>query len=132
CPGDTVLDLGSGGGKVCFIASQVAGPAGHVIGVDCNLDMLALARRNQPLVAAKLGYGNVEFRCGLIQDLRLDLDALSVELARKPVNDTQSWLDLRVLEEQLRRERPLIADASIDCVVSNCVLNLVRTEDRRQ
>ena len=47
-PGDTVLDLGSGGGKICFIASQVVGPTGHVIGVDCTDEMLALARRNQP------------------------------------------------------------------------------------
>src|SRR5919109_574756 len=45
-PGDTVLDLGAGGGKVCFIAAQVASPSGRVIGVDCNPDMLALARRN--------------------------------------------------------------------------------------
>src|SRR5262245_49909973 len=49
--GDTVLDLGSGGGKVCFIAAQVVGPRGKVIGVDCNADMLSLARRNRPIVA---------------------------------------------------------------------------------
>jgi SAM-dependent methyltransferase len=130
-PGETVLDLGSGGGKVCFIAAQVAGPAGRVIGVDCNADMLALARRNQPLVAERLGYSNVEFRCGLIQDLRLDLDALATELANRPVSDQQSWLGLRLAEERLRREKPLVADESIDCAVSNCVLNLVRPVDRR-
>ncbi len=131
-PGDTVLDLGSGGGKVCFIAAQVAGPAGHVIGVDCNADMLDLARRNQPLVAERLGYSNVAFHCGLIQDLRLDLDTLAVELAQRPVTDQQSWLDLRQLEDRLRREKPMIAGDSVDCVLSNCVLNLVRPEDRRQ
>ncbi len=131
-PGDTVLDLGSGGGKVCFIAAQVVGPRGRVIGVDCNADMLALARRNRPIVAERLGFDNVEFRCGLIQDLRLDLDLLAAELRQRPITDQQSWLDLRLIEERLRRERPMIADDSVDCVVSNCVLNLVRPEDRRQ
>ena len=131
-PGDTVLDLGAGGGKVCFIAAQVAGPTGRVIGVDCNAEMLALARRNQPLVAERLGYANVEFRCGMIQDLRLDLDALALELAKHPVADQQSWLEMRHIEDRLRHEKPLIADDSIDCIVSNCVLNLVRPADRRQ
>jgi arsenite methyltransferase len=128
--GETVLDLGSGGGKVCYIAAQIVGPEGRVIGVDCNPEMLALARRHQRTVAEKLGYANVEFRCGLIQDLRLDLDLLADELARRPVRDQRSWLELRSLEEQLRRERPLVADDSVDCVVSNCVLNLARPQDR--
>ena len=81
-PGDTVLDLGSGGGKVCYIAAQLAGPRGRVIGVDCNLEMLALARRHRETVAERLGFANVEFRCGMIQDLRLDLDLLADELVR--------------------------------------------------
>ena len=60
--GETVLDLGSGGGKICFIASQVVGPRGRVIGVDMNDDMLALARGAAPVLAERLGYANVEFR----------------------------------------------------------------------
>ncbi|MFN4261644.1 MAG: methyltransferase domain-containing protein [Gemmataceae bacterium] len=131
-PGDTVLDLGAGGGKVCFIAAQIVGREGRVIGVDCNRGMLALARRHQPTVAEWLGYNNIEFRCGLIQDLRLDLDLLAEELARQPVQDQWGWLAVRSIEERLRRERPLIPDESVDCVVSNCVLNLVRPADRRQ
>ena len=43
-PGETVLDLGSGTGKICFIAAQVVGPSGRVIGIDMNDEMLALAR----------------------------------------------------------------------------------------
>lgn len=131
-PGDTVMDLGAGGGKVCFIAAQVVGPQGRIIGVDCNREMLALARRHQPSVAERLGYNNVEFRCGLIQDLRLDLDLLAEELARQPVQDQWGWLAVRSVEERLRQERPLVPDESVDCVVSNCVLNLVRPADRRQ
>src|SRR5690606_10688725 len=72
-PGETVLDLGSGGGKVCFIASQIVGPQGKVIGVDCNQEMLSLARRNLPIFAERVGFSNVNFRNGMIQDLKLDL-----------------------------------------------------------
>ncbi|MBI1312020.1 methyltransferase domain-containing protein [bacterium] len=130
--GDTVLDLGSGGGKVCYIASRLVGPEGRVIGVDCNAEMLDLARRHRETVAERLGYANVEFRCGMIQDLRLDLDRLSDELASQPVRGHEDWLRLRSVEDGLRRGEPMIADDSVDCVVSNCVLNLVRPDDRRQ
>lgn len=131
-PGDTVLDLGAGGGKVCFIAAQVAGPTGRVIGVDCNPEMLALSRRHRPEVARRLGFDNLDFRHGMIQDLRLDLDRLAVELERQPVVTAADWHRLRAVEDRLRREEPLVADECIDCVVSNCVLNLVRPDDRRQ
>jgi arsenite methyltransferase len=130
--GETVVDLGSGGGKLCYILSQVVGAKGRVIGVDCNREMLELARKHLPEVASKIGYGNVEFRCGVIQDLQLDLDLLSRELAEHPVHDAAGWLALRQIEERLRRDQPMIADDSVDCVVSNCVLNLVRQQDRRQ
>ncbi|HEY2139009.1 MAG TPA: methyltransferase domain-containing protein, partial [Chthoniobacterales bacterium] len=46
--GETVLDLGSGTGKICFIAAQVVGPKGKVIGVDMTDEMLEVARRNAP------------------------------------------------------------------------------------
>lgn len=130
--GETVLDLGSGGGKVCYIAAQIVGQEGRVIGVDCNLDMLSLARRHQSTVAERIGYANVEFRYGMIQDLKLDLERLSKKLSENPVMNGEGWFALRSLEENLRRQHPLVADDSVDCVVSNCVLNLVRPEDRRQ
>lgn len=131
-PGDTVLDLGSGGGKLCYIMSQVVGAQGRVIGVDCNQEMLGLARKYQQQVADRIGYANVDFRYGMIQDLQLDLDLLERKLAQQPVADSNGWLALRNTEEQLRREQPLIASDSVDCVVSNCVLNLVRQQDRQQ
>jgi len=130
--GETVLDLGSGGGKLCFIAAQAVGRNGRVIGVDCNSEMLSLARKHAPTVAQRLGFSNVEFRYGLIQDLGLDLDRLGVELSAHPVIDPAAYLSLRNIEERLRSQTPLIADDSVDCVLSNCVLNLVRTQDRRQ
>src|ERR1043166_5488629 len=55
--GETVLDLGSGTGKICFIAAQIVGPAGKVIGVDMTDAMLAVARRNAPIVARHLQHG---------------------------------------------------------------------------
>jgi arsenite methyltransferase len=67
--GDTVVDLGSGGGKICYMAAQIVGAEGRVIGIDMTEDMLALAIRHQDEMAAKLGYDVVEFRQGYIQHL---------------------------------------------------------------
>src|SRR5207249_6371418 len=59
---EVVLDLGSGTGKICFIAAQIVGPSGKVIGVDMTNEMLEVARRNAPIVAQRIGHANVEFR----------------------------------------------------------------------
>jgi arsenite methyltransferase len=131
-PGETVLDLGSGTGKICFIAAQIAGAKGRVIGVDMTDDMLEVARRNAPIVAQRLGYANVEFRKGRIQDLALDLELLNRELKAHPITDAASFLAADELAEELRIRQPLIASDSIDVVVSNCVLNLVEPESKRQ
>ena len=130
--GDVVLDLGAGAGKVCWIAAQIAGPEGRVIGVDMNTEMLALARQHHADIAAKVGYDTVGFHRGMIQDLRLDLDLLEQELAQRPVGDADSWLALRDVEEELRNSKPLIPDESVDVVLSNCVLNLVRPQEKAQ
>ena len=131
-PGETVLDLGSGTGKICFIASQVVGPGGKVIGVDTTDDMLGVARRNAPVVAENIGHANVEFRKGRIQDLALDLVILDRELRKKPIADADSFLAADALAAELRVKHPLVATDSIDVVVSNCVLNLVETHLKRQ
>jgi len=123
--GETVLDLGSGTGKICFIASQVVGPEGRVIGVDMTPEMLDVARRNAPVVAERIGYGNVEFRRGRIQDLSLDLDLLDRALAAQPVHDADGFFRVHALADELREKQPMVPDASVDAVVSNCVLNLV-------
>lgn len=128
--GETVLDLGSGSGKICFIASQVVGAHGRVIGVDMNDEMLDLARRSGPAVARKVGYGNVSFRKGRIQDLALDLERLDAYLAAHPVRSAADVARLEAEMARLRAERPLVASDSIDVVVSNCVLNLVRADDK--
>lgn len=130
--GETVLDLGSGTGKICFIAAQVVGPSGRVIGVDMTDDMLEVARRNAPLVAERLGYANVEFRKGRIQDLALDLESLDAALREHPIATADAFLAADLLADELRTTHPLVADESVDVVVSNCVLNLVEPRAKRQ
>ena len=78
--GETVLDIGSGGGIDCFEASRLVGPTGRVIGVDMTDTMLDIARENAAIVAANLGYpaSNVEFRKGMadampVEDGTIDL-----------------------------------------------------------
>lgn len=131
-PGDTVLDLGSGGGKICYMAAHLVGEAGQVIGVDINDDMLALARKFQPEMAAKLGGDRVRFVKGHIQDLALDVTEMEDFLARTPVRDAAGLAALQRWQDEQRRERPLIPDASVDLVVSNCVLNLVDEAQKEQ
>jgi SAM-dependent methyltransferase len=94
--------------------------------------MLSLARASAPQVAEALGYANVQFRRARIQDLALDLDVLDGWLVEHPVRGVEEVAALEEASERFRRESTLIADASVDLVVSNCVLNLVRESDRGQ
>src|SRR5947207_754271 len=68
-PGETVLDLGSGTGKTCFIAAQLVGPKRASVGVDMTEEMLRVARRNAAVEAEGLGYANGRFPQSRIQDL---------------------------------------------------------------
>lgn len=86
-PGQTVLDLGSGGGFDCFLAGPKIGAEGRVIGVDMTPDMLSKACGNIASYRERTGLDNVEFRLGEIEHLP-------------------------------------VADASVDVVISNCVINL--------
>ncbi len=73
-PGHTVVDLGSGAGNDCFVARAVVGETGRVIGLDMTESMVAKARQN----AAKLGFSNVEFQLGDIENMPLDSDLADV------------------------------------------------------
>jgi SAM-dependent methyltransferase len=86
-PGETVVDLGCGGGLDVFLAAARVGPAGKAIGIDMTPEMLELARRNAAKAAGGKPLTNVEFHRATIDDLPLP-------------------------------------DASVDCVISNCVINL--------
>ena len=129
-PGETVVDLGSGAGKICYILAQKVGSQGRVIGVDFNDDMLSLSRQYLDEMATKLGYHNICFVKGKIQDLGLDLDRVQEWLAQHPITKVENLYDFQVECDRLRREKPLISDASVDVIVSNCVLNLTRPQDK--
>ncbi len=130
--GDVVLDLGSGSGKICYMAAQLVGDNGKVIGVDMNDDMLALAVKYQQEMATKLGTDRVQFVKGQIQDLALNLTALDNHLQKNPIHNAEDVIHLRAWQEQQRLQSPLITDNSVDLVVSNCVLNLVHDSDKQQ
>lgn len=85
--GETVVDLGSGGGLDVFLAAEQVGPLGRAIGIDMTPEMVDLARRNAGKRQIAGGPANVEFHLAMI-------DALPLE------------------------------DSSVDCVISNCVINL--------
>jgi arsenite methyltransferase len=85
--GETVVDLGSGGGLDVFLAAQKVGASGKAIGIDMTPEMIELARRNAEKGNNGEGYGNVEFHLATIDNLPL-------------------------------------ADNSVDCIISNCVINL--------
>lgn len=130
--GETVLDLGSGGGKICYILSHKVGPGGEIVGVDFNDEMLKLARKYQDHMKEQIGYGNVRFIKGRIQDLALDLALAQEWLNDHPVQSVEEVSHYEAECERLRREEPMIAKSSVDVVVSNCVLNLVRSQDKQQ
>jgi arsenite methyltransferase len=81
-PGQTVLDLGSGAGFDCFLASKVVGSSGRVIGVDMTPEMIARARKN----AANGGYENVEFRIGEIEHLPVANSSVDVIISNCVIN----------------------------------------------
>ncbi len=81
-PGETVVDLGSGGGFDCFLAAREVGSSGRVIGVDMTPDMVSKARAN----AVKGGYENVEFRLGEIEHLPVADSTVDVVISNCVIN----------------------------------------------
>ena len=81
-PGDTVIDLGSGAGNDCFVARHETGPEGKVIGIDFTPSMIRKARLN----ADKMGYNNVEFREGDIEEMPVNDDSADVVVSNCVLN----------------------------------------------
>lgn len=130
--GDTVVDLGSGSGKVCYILAQKVGPTGRVIGLDFNDAMLGLARKYLDEMANKLGYRNVRFHKARIQDMALDLDKAQLWLTQNPITSIEQVAAYQAHCDRLRGDDPAVTSDSVDVIVSNCVLNLVRPQDKRR
>jgi arsenite methyltransferase len=98
--GEVVLDLGSGGGIDVFLAAKRVGPTGKAIGVDMTQDMIDLARKN----AEEMGFANVEFRKGDIEDLPVEDGSIDVIISNCVINLS---LDKdRVFREAYRVLRP--------------------------
>jgi len=81
-PGETVLDLGSGGGLDCFLAAKQVGESGRVIGVDMTPEMLQRARTS----AVRMGVKNVEFREGYLESLPVEADSIDVVISNCVIN----------------------------------------------
>lgn len=81
-PGETVVDLGSGGGFDCFLAAPKVGPTGQVIGVDMTPEMVSKARKN----AQKPGFEHVEFRLGEIEHLPIADQSVDVIISNCVIN----------------------------------------------
>jgi len=87
-PGETVLDIGSGGGIDCFEASRRVGPSGRVIGIDMTDTMLEIARRNAPIVAKNLGHpsSNVDFRKGIADAMPVNDGSVDLIISNCVIN----------------------------------------------
>ncbi|MEO5863888.1 MAG: methyltransferase domain-containing protein [Nitrospiraceae bacterium] len=105
-PGETVLDIGSGGGIDCFEASRLVGPTGHVIGLDMTDTMLAIAQKNAPIVAANLGYltSNVEFRKGMADAMPVTDGAVDLIISNCVINLSPD--KRKVFREMFRVAKP--------------------------
>lgn len=105
-PGETVLDIGSGGGIDCFEAARRVGPSGLVIGIDMTDEMLTMARRNAPIVAKNLGYAapNVEFRKGHAENLPVEDGTIDLIISNCVINLAPD--KARVFREMFRAIRP--------------------------
>jgi len=101
-PGETVLDIGSGGGIDCFDASRRVGPDGQVIGIDMTDEMLALARSQAPIVASNLGYpsSNVDFRKGFADAMPVEDHSIDLIVSNCVINLAPD--KLKVFEEMYR------------------------------
>jgi arsenite methyltransferase len=128
--GETVVDLGSGAGKNCYIIAQKVGATGKVIGVDMNDEMLDLSRRYLQPLGEKFGFHNVSFVKARIQDLALSWDQAQNWLSTNPIQSMDQIPAFKAECDRLRKTTPLIESETVDVVVSNCVLNLVKPEDK--
>lgn len=120
--GQTVLDLGSGGGIDCFLAAKQVGPEGKVIGVDMTVEMIEKARANKK----KVGAENVEFRLGEIEHLPAADESVDVIISNCVINLSPD--KAQVFREAFRVLRPGGKLAVSDMVTDGLILDSLRDD----
>lgn len=136
-PGETVLDLGSGGGIDVFLAARQVGPAGFVIGVDMTPEMLALAREG----AHRNGYSNVDFREGRLEALPVDDDSIDAVTSNCVINLVPDKRTVfaeiarvlrpggRLVVSDLVLERSLPEELVRELGAGSCIATAIRRDD---
>jgi arsenite methyltransferase len=136
--GDTVIDLGSGAGNDCFVARALTGETGNIIGIDMTEAMIEKARLN----ASKLGFKNVEFRFGDIENMPVDHNTADVVISNcvlnlvpdkvKAFNEIYRIMKpgghLSVSDVVLRGELPVEIQQAAE-MYAGCVSGAIRIED---
>lgn len=128
--GETVLDIGSGGGIDCFEASRLVGLTGRVIGIDITNTMLDIARKNAAVVATNLGYpsSNVEFRKGLADAMPVDDGTIDLIISNCVINLAPD--KRKVFQEMYRVAKPggrfTISDIVSDQIVPQYLVHDTR------
>ena len=84
--GQTMVDLGSGGGIDCFIAAKHVGETGHVYGIDMTEEMLSIARKNSEQVVKNLGYDNIKFKQGFLENIPIDDNCVDLVTSNCVIN----------------------------------------------
>jgi len=126
--GETLVDLGSGSGVECFMASSAVGQGGKVYGIDMTDEMLHLANEARAEVAGRLGYANVEFRKGFLEQIPLDDGVADVVISNCVINLSP---DKRMTYQEIFRilrpgGRVVVSDIVTDTAIPPGIRNNIR------